>query len=212
MFDVVIVGAGGFGREVYNWSKNSLPNEQYQVKGFLSKRNDLDQFDMEVGILGDEDTYEIGEKDRFLFAIGNIDVKKRIVEKMKSKGAQFLSLIHPTAIVANTATIGEGVIICPFATVSDSVVLGDFVMMNFYSSCGHDAKIGKYCVFSPYATVNGFTVLENEVFLGTHSTVAPYRRVGDRARISANSAAMYDVAPRSLLYGVPGKSKTIFSE
>lgn len=211
MFNIIIVGAGGFGREVYNWAMNSFPHEQYRIKGFLSNNSkDLDRFGMKVDILGDENTYEIEATDRFLFAIGNIDAKKRIVENMKVKGAQFLSLIHPTAIVSNTAKIGEGVIICPFVTVSDHVVIGDFVMMNFYSSCGHDANIGKYCIFSPYATVNGFSILEDEVFLGTHSTITAYRRICYRAKISANSLALWDVPQRSFLYGVPGKSKTIF--
>ena len=125
---------------------------------------------------------------------------------MKKRGAKFLTLVHPTAIMANTTKIGEGVIICPFCLVSDNVLLEDFVMLNIYSSCGHDAKVGSYSILSPYATLNGFVILEDEVFLGTHTTVIPYKRVGYKSKISANSVVMRDVATNKIVFGVSGKA------
>jgi acyl-[acyl carrier protein]--UDP-N-acetylglucosamine O-acyltransferase len=79
-------------------------------------------------------------------------------------------------------------------------------MMNLYSTCGHDVKIGKYCILSPYAILNGFVTLEDEVFLGTHSTVIPYKKVGYKSKISANSVVMRDVAANKIVFGVPGKA------
>lgn len=211
MFNIVIVGAGGFGREVYRWAKDSFPCTQYRIKGFLSNRpEDLDGFEHDERILGDDLGYAVQEDDRFLFAIADVEVKKRIVVRMKVRSARFLTLIHPTAVVASSARIGEGVIICPFALVSDHAVLGDFVLMNFYSSCGHDAKVGKYSIFSPYATANGFVNIEDGVFLATHATVTAHRRVGRGAKISANSVAMQDVPAGALVYGVPGKARIVF--
>ena len=206
MYNIIIVGAGGFGREVYLWAKDSFFKDQYRIKGFLDDNpRILNNYNMDIGIIGDLDGYEIKKQDRFVFAIGDIDVKKHLVTKLKEKGAKFLTLIHPTAIVANTAKIGQGVIICPFVTVSDYVQLGDFVMMNIYSSCGHDAKVGDYCILSPYATLNGFVILEDEVFLGTHSTIIPYKKIGYKSKISANSVVMRDVPPNKIVFGVPGK-------
>ncbi|MFE5320253.1 acetyltransferase [Paenibacillus sp. NPDC056579] len=211
MLDIIIVGAGGFGREVYLWAKDAFPENEYRIKGFLSPNpHDLDYFRTEAKIIGDENTYDIQENDRFLFAIGNIDIKKRVVTQLKQRGAQFLTLIHPTAIVTPTATIGEGVILCPFVTVSDHVEIGNFVMMNFYSSCGHDAKVGDYSILCPYATVNGFSILQDEVFLASHSTVTPRKKVGYRAQVSANSVVMYDVPDYNFVFGVPGRNKRIF--
>ncbi len=211
MLDIVIVGAGGFGREVHQWADDFFPSGQYRIKGFLSSNaSDLDSTDTEGPVLGDEDSYDVQENDRFVLAIGDIDARKRMLGKLKNKGARFVTLRHGTAVVADTARIGEGVIIYPFATVSNNVVLGDFAVLNLYASCGHDCKVGNCCVLSPYATLNGFAVLEDEVFLGTHATVAAYRRVGRGSKISANSVAMYDVPAHTLVYGVPGKHKTIF--
>jgi sugar O-acyltransferase (sialic acid O-acetyltransferase NeuD family) len=211
MLDIVIVGAGGFGLEVYRWAKDSLPCTEYRVKGFLSSRpEDLDGFGFEEKILGDDVSYAVQENDRFVFAIGSIEAKKRSVQRMKARDMKCVNLIHPSAVVASSARLGEGVILCPFALVSDHVVLGDFVMMNFHSSCGHDTKVGKYGMFSPYATANGFVTMEDEVFLGTHATVTGHRKVGVGAKISANSVAMQDVPAGGFVFGVPGKVKTIF--
>jgi len=206
-YNIIIVGAGGFGREVYLWAKDSFSKDQYKIKGFLDDNPKiLDNYNIDIGIMGSLDNYEIKKQDRFLFAIGDIETKKHIVTNLKKKGAQFLTLVHPTVIVVDTAKIGEGVIICPFCLVSDNVILNDFVMMNTYSSCGHDARVGKYCILSPYSTINGFGVLEDEVFLGTHSTVIPGKKVGYKSKISANSVVMRDVPPNKMVFGVPGKS------
>ena len=206
-YNIVIVGAGGFGREVYLWAKDSFDFTKYQIKGFLSNnKSDLDNYDVKVEIIGDPDYYEIKENDRFLCAIGNIETKKRLVKKLKNKGAKFLTLIHPTAIVVNTEKIGEGVVICPFCLVSDNAQLDDFVMVNSYATCGHDVKVGKYSILSPYVALNGFVVLEDEVFLGTHATVISGKRVGYRSKISANSVVMRNVPPNKIVFGVPGKA------
>lgn len=207
MYNIVIVGAGGFGREIYLYTKESFPDNQYKIKGFLDDNNEaLKGNDIDIDIIGSIDGYMPEEQDRFLIAIGTIDIKKSIINKLKKKCAKFLTLIHPTAIVANTAKIGQGVIICPFVTVTDPVQLGDFVMMNIYSSCGHGSKVGKYCILSPYAIVTGSGVLEDEVFLGTHSTVMPGKKVGYKSKVSANSVVTRDVSANKTVIGVPGKA------
>jgi sugar O-acyltransferase (sialic acid O-acetyltransferase NeuD family) len=207
MYDIIIIGAGGFGREVYLWAKDLFSKDQYRIKGFLDDDpRILDNYDMDIDIIGNLDNYEIKNRDRFLFAIGDIDVKKHLVTKLKGKGAKFLTLVHPTAIVVDTAKIGEGAIICPFCLVSDNVRLDDFVMMNAYSSCGHDARIGKYCILSSYTAIAGFAVLEDEVFLGLHAAIIPGKRVGCKSKVSANSVVMRDVPSNKIVFGVPGKA------
>ena len=217
MNNLIIVGAGGFGREVYSWLRDWIHrspvagDQAFHIKGFLSNNpNDLHGFEVAADILGDPEYYAVEEDDRFVLAIGTVEDKKRIVLSLKARRARFFTLVHPTAVVADTASIGEGVVVCPFATVSVNVTVDDFAMLNFYASCGHDAKVGKYCVLSPYATMNGFAILEDEVFMGTHATVVAHKRVGCRSKISANSLAANDVPPCTLVQGVPGKNWTIF--
>ena len=210
-YDYIIVGAGGFGREVLSWLLDS--HTSANIKGFISDDlNILDNYGTPYDIISTIDSYEIQENDRFILAIGEIEPKKKVVKILKQKGAKFISFIHSTAVIANTSKMGEGCVIGPMSFVSDHVVLNDFVMFGFYASCGHDTIVGKYSILSPYATVNGFTELEDEVFMGTHSSVAARRRIGSGSKISSGTAVMYDVPSNSFVMGVPGKSRIIFKE
>jgi sugar O-acyltransferase (sialic acid O-acetyltransferase NeuD family) len=206
MFNVILVGAGGFGRELRQLLPDCLPADEYQFKGYLGKDQGVGK-DAEARrlTLSDPEVYEPQPRDRFILAIGDMDARRRSVEAITAKGGQFISLIHPSSFVARTVKLGRGVIVYPFATVSNEVVLGDYAKLNFYASAGHNAIIGKYCLLAPYATVNGFGVLEDEVYLSTHSTVAPVVRVGFRSKVSANSAVMKTVPAESLVHGVPGR-------
>lgn len=201
----IIVGAGGFGREVYKWALDSL--KESECKGFIDDNlNALDEFQLKHKIIGKISEYDIKESDVFIMAIGNIVAKKAVVTILENKGAEFISLIHPTAIVFDSSKIGKGVIVCPFTIVSDSVELDDFSMMNIYSSCGHDAKVGKWSILSPYATLNGFATLEEEVFMGTHSTVVSNVKVRKGSKIAANSFVRKTTKEDAIIVGVPGNN------
>jgi sugar O-acyltransferase (sialic acid O-acetyltransferase NeuD family) len=211
MLNLVIVGAGGFGREVLHWTKDSFSEAQYRIKGFLTNnQSDLKGFDVPYPVLGSDEEYQIEKNDRFIFAIGDVETKRKITQRFEGKGAEFISLVHPSAIVTSSARIGKGAVICPFALVSANVVLEDHVMLNFYASCGHDAKIGKFCILSPYATVNGFASLDEGVFLATHASVNASTKIGPGSKVSANSVVTTDVPAKTLVYGVAGKMATIF--
>jgi len=81
-YNIIIVGAGGFGREVYLWAKDLFSKDQYKIKGFLDDNNRaLDNFNLGIGIIGSIDGYIPEEKDRFLIAIGNVKIKKFIIKK-----------------------------------------------------------------------------------------------------------------------------------
>jgi sugar O-acyltransferase (sialic acid O-acetyltransferase NeuD family) len=214
----IIVGAGGFGRELLGWTKDGsrFYGEliyDVKVKGFLSDNpNILDGYSVNRPILGTPDDYEIQDNDVFLMAIGDVKQKKSVASRLEDRGAVFKSYAHPSCIISSTSKIGYGTVVGPFCLISDNVVLDQFVMMGFYASCGHDAHIGAFGILSPYATVNGFTVLEDEVFMGTHSSVIARQRVGKNSKISSGSVAMGSVPENSFVLGVPGKIQTIFTK
>ena len=166
--DIVIVGAGGFAREIRCLLPEFLGEQDYQFKGFLGKDQGVPNAD-DIGnlVLGDPETYEPANNDRFILAIGNMPARRRTVEALLAKGAEFLTLVHPQALVAPTASLGQGALIYPFAAVSNNARLEDFVKLNYYASVGHDTQLGKYCLLAPYATVNGFGVLADDVYLST---------------------------------------------
>jgi sugar O-acyltransferase (sialic acid O-acetyltransferase NeuD family) len=203
---ILIVGAGGFGREVLQWARDAWPEDATRIAGFLSaERNRLERHPCSLEIIADPDRYEPQVGDALLLAIGIPIVRRQVAESLMSRGAKFLTLIHPTAIVAPTAVIGEGSIVCPFAIVSDSARVGACVLMNYHSSLGHDASVGDHAVLSPYATLGGNAHIDDDVFMGLHASVGPGRRIGARSKVSANSCALTDAQPESIVYGVPGR-------
>jgi sugar O-acyltransferase (sialic acid O-acetyltransferase NeuD family) len=203
---IVIVGAGGFGREVLQWARETWPAQASRIGGFLSDDpRRLDGFGTGVGILSTVIDYRPKAGDYLLLGIGVPYSRRRVAERLQSYGSKFLTLVHPDARVASMATIGEGSIICPYAIVSDSAAVGRWVLANYYSSLGHDATAGDYAVLSPYATLGGGARIEDEVFLGLHASVGPGKRIGARTKVSANSCALADSPSDSLVFGVPGR-------
>lgn len=203
---VLVVGAGGFGREVLAWARAAWPGEASRIAGFLSAdAGVLAGRDCGPEVVGDPASYKPAPGDGFLLAIGIPEVRRRVAESLQARGAHFLTLVHPTAIVVPTAMIGPGSIICPHAIVSDAARLGRCVLVNYHASLGHDAAAGDYCVLSPYASLGGHARAAEDVFLGMHASIGPGRVVGARSKVSANSCALADVPSDRIVYGVPGR-------
>lgn len=203
---IIIVGAGGFGREVLRWACDAWPDHAARIAGFLSAEQDrLEGHACGLGIIASPDDFVPEPGDALLLAIGIPETRRRVAQMLESRGATFLTLIHPTAIVAPTAVIGAGSILCPYSIVSDAARVGSCVLMNYHSSLGHDASAGDYAVLSPYAALGGHAHVAEDVFLGMHASVGPGRRIGARSKVSANSCALVDAPADSIIYGVPGR-------
>jgi sugar O-acyltransferase (sialic acid O-acetyltransferase NeuD family) len=203
---ILIVGAGGFGREVLQWARDAWPDHAGRIAGFLSSdEHVLDGFDGCPEIIGHPDAYRPSQGDYLLLAIGVPYVRRQVAESLLDRGAEFLTLVHPTAIVAASARIGTGAILCPYSIASDTCRVGRFVIMNYHASLGHDASAGDFSVLSPYATLGGNAHIEDDVFLGLHASIGPGRTVGARSKVSSNSCVLTNAAPASLVFGVPGQ-------
>jgi sugar O-acyltransferase (sialic acid O-acetyltransferase NeuD family) len=204
---ILIVGAGGFGREVAEWAQQAWPDRAELVAGMLSEDADaLAGTGCPLPIVGRPSDFEPAAGDGLLLGIGIPRIRRRVAETLLARGGRFLTLVHPTAVIAATAQIGVGTVICPHAVVSVNTRVGDFALLNYHTSLGHDATVGDYSVLSPYATLGGSAAIGADVFLGLHATVGPRITVGDRVVISANSCALSPVPADSLVYGVPGRS------
>lgn len=205
---VLLVGAGGFGREVRWWAGDALAGSAARIVGFLDA--DASRGTPDLPVVGDPATHEPRPDEAFVLAIGIPHVRRRVAETLLGRGARFLALVHPTAIVVPSARVGPGAVVCPGAIVSDAAEIGPFGLVNYHASVAHDAAVGAFAVLSPYATLAGGAAVGEDTFLGLHASVGPGRRVGDRGKVAANSCALVDVPPDSLVYGVPGRVSRLF--
>lgn len=206
MKDIIIVGAGGFGREVESMLWDCFSRNEYRLKGFLSRdATDLDGYSVNAVHLGAPEEYAPQTEDRFVLAIGAMAARRRNVEALIAKGALFLNMIHPTATIFSSAVLGRGLVVYPHATVSNCAKLEDYVHLSLYASVGHDGHIGRLSLLSPYVTVNGFGFVADEVFMGSHATIGPGTRVGQQCVVSANTSVLKDVPDQYFVFGSPGR-------
>jgi sugar O-acyltransferase (sialic acid O-acetyltransferase NeuD family) len=201
----VIVGAGGFGREVLSWALDCeeagrLPH----VGGFLDDEQDaMEGFD--IPRLGSISDYAPTPRDRFIVALGKPSSKRRLVEMLKDKGGQFVTLIHPTAVVTRSASLGEGVIMTPFTMANPGAIAGRFVTIISFSGLGHDARAGEFTTISSHVDVTGYAELGRDVFVASGARILPRVKVGDGATIGAGAVVMRRVKPGATVYAEPAK-------
>lgn len=207
MKNLVIIAAGGCGREVLQWAKDINEKEnRWNIKGFIDDNlQALDGLKCDVPILSTIDDYEIQPDDEFVCCIGNSNVRKMVVEKLRAKGAVFATLVHPNAVIADSCTLGEGVIIYPYALISDNAVIGEQCIINMYSSVAHDSVLGEYCTISAHCDVTGMCKLGDRVFMGTTSNMVPSSKIGDDVYICAGSTVMGRVRGGNKVLGNPAK-------
>jgi undecaprenyl phosphate N,N'-diacetylbacillosamine 1-phosphate transferase len=206
MKDLIIVGAGGFGRELLQWVKDiNSANTTWTIKGFIDDNPDaLDGVQCDFAVIGSTKDWQPNNNEVFACAIANPNIKENIVASLKSKGASFVSIIHPKAIIGDHNHIGEGLIAYPNSCITANVVVGDFVTL-LCSSIGHDAVIGDYSTISSYCDITGGVNMGKRVFLGSHVTIVPGRKIGDDAYLGAGSVVFTHVKEKTKVMGNPAK-------
>lgn len=207
MPNLVIIGASAMGRETYRYAVEANPS--VQVKGFLDSRKDiLDGYDGYPPIIGDVSTYQPGQNDVFICAVGNPDAKMEYVRAIETKGGSFTSIIHPTAYVASSASIGIGAIIAPNASITADTTLGSHVIVNVNASISHDCFVGTGVSISPGCHIAGWCRIANGTFLGTGVTAIPHVTIGGNGRtLVAAGATVTQSFGSGLIAGVPAKFK-----
>jgi sugar O-acyltransferase (sialic acid O-acetyltransferase NeuD family) len=204
-FDIVIVSAGKFGREVYSWIRHSIAAGQpWRIKGFLDRRPDaLEGVHYNVPILSDVESYCPKPNDRIVIAVGEPLRKQQHATTLGSCGGQFVNVIHPTAVVGENVRLGYGVILAPYTALTCDISIGNFVTISSFSGAGHDSIIGDYCQICSHCSINGNAVLEEGAFLGAQVTVIPNARIGAWSYVGAGSVVLKRVNAREKVFGNP---------
>ena len=205
MKNLVIIGGGEFGREVFTWASQAIAHgTPWRFKGFLDDRPDATAgFGDDLVVLSSLAAYAPAEDDVFLCAVGRPQARRAIWERMTAKGARFATLIHPTALVGRNVAIGEGTLICPFTQLSCDIVVGRMVTFGTFSNTGHDTVIGDYSQVSGSCEINGRAHLEEGVYLGSHATILPSARIGAYAYVGAGSVVLRRVKAGVKVFGNP---------
>ena len=228
MKNLVIIGAGGFGREVLVMAiDNPACGLQWNIKGFLDDRpgildgfsqsiaSDVDAVEYEeekrrryrrdYPVLGSPMDYVPDGDDVFLCAVGSPADRRRYVEPILLKGGQFTRLIHPLAAASVYASVGIGCIVGPFASLSPDCGLGRFVTVSSYTAIAHDVRIGDWTEIGGHCLIAGRVQIGEAVRVHPGSIVTTDVKVGDEAVIAAGSVVFGNVPERTTVLGNPAR-------
>jgi sugar O-acyltransferase (sialic acid O-acetyltransferase NeuD family) len=204
---LIVAGCGAFARELINWAADAADaGRSAPITGFLdANAGALEGFSYDLAWRGDIDDYRPNDGEAVIVAIGDPSKKRAVVERLRARGALFATLVHPTAVIARTAKLGVGVVICPQAVISADASVGDFAAINTLSSIGHDVKLGAFSTLSAHVDLTGYVQTGDEVFFGTGAKVLPKIKIGARAKIGAGTTVMRSVAEDAVLYTAPAR-------
>jgi sugar O-acyltransferase (sialic acid O-acetyltransferase NeuD family) len=208
MKKLVIIGAGGFAREVKWLAERSL--DSCDVIGYivrdLAKIEDSDSRDE---ILGDESWFQNNPAmDHVAIGIGNPSIRLRIAKELKARYPHlvFPYIIEPSVKYdAPSCRIGEGVLLCAGTVLTVNVTVNDFAMINLNCTVGHEAVIGAGTVINPLCAISGGVKIGDECLIGTHATILQYVHIGDKAVLGAGAVATKNVPAGITAVGVPAK-------
>ena len=207
MRHLVIVGAGGFGREMYGAALESAGyGVDFDVKGFLDAKGDaLASFTGYPPVVGSPEGYEIAEGDVFVTALGSVESRRRCAEMLEARGAQFIAIVHRTATIGPNVAIGAGSFIAPHVSLTADVSVGRHVSVFHSSSVGHDSRLGDFSHVYAQCSIGGSVVLGEGAVVYPGSVVAPRRKIGPAAVVGAGSAVFVDVDPGVTVLGNPAR-------
>lgn len=225
--NIVIIGAGGFGREVAwliarinEYNKNHGVNWTYRIQGYLDDNVTLIGKNIGLyGVLGTIDEAETvlshridGSKLYITCAIANTKIRKKMIIKLRDRlsklsgcSVTFPNLIDPAAVLSDQVTIGEGNIICAGCVVSVDVHIGDFNIFDWNSTIGHDDVIKDYVTLYPNVNVSGNVILNERAEIGTGTQIIQGKTVGKGCILGAGAVVIDDMPEECTAVGVPAK-------
>ncbi|HPH11715.1 MAG TPA: acetyltransferase [Thermotogota bacterium] len=212
MLSLVVYGAGGLGREIlyYTHQYNEI-HGHYFIEGFIDDGIETGKIVEGFPVLGGLDILK--QKNTpiaVVMGIAEPKTKRRLMETLsENRMISFPAILHPTAFVAKSAKIGEGVVLAPFTLVSLSTVVGRGVFVNVGTQLGHDVVVHDYCSLMPSVNLSGGVVLEEECYVGVGAKILQNITIGAAAVVGANSLVLRNVPPGFTAFGNPAISRKL---
>jgi sugar O-acyltransferase (sialic acid O-acetyltransferase NeuD family) len=210
MNSVVIVGAGGFGREVLEIFKDqNRIKKRWDIVGFIDDSKALygkivNGYPVLGGLNWLKEHYD---KDNLscVCAIGMPETRKKVVTKLQEIDARFCNAIHPSVIMSEFVKLGEDVIICAGCILTVNIEIGDHVHIDTNCTVAHNVAIGNFCRLSPGAKINGHVNLGEGVFVGSGATLVQETSAGNWSTVGAGAVVTEDIPDNVVVVGVPAR-------
>ena len=209
---IVIVGAGGFGREVLTLIRdiNEATPPTWGFVGFLAaeapdpgmmRRIDAPY----LGSDTDEQVLAGLHGCHVVVAIGAGSIRRDVTARMLRAGLVPATLVHPSAVIGEDVELGEGTVVCAGSILTTNIRLGTGVAVDRSVNVGHDCVIGDFVTLAPGSVLSGNVTLRDEAYMGTNSCTIQGVSVGRATTVGAGAVVTRDIGAGLTAVGAPAK-------
>ncbi len=205
MKEIYMIGTGGFSAELTEYIEDNNRQEDQQIKimGYFDfDESNYLQYTYNAPYLGFEKDYNFSPEDSVIIAVGDVEKRAKIISYFKEININIEGFIHHTAMIAKTAKLGTGNIICPYVIIGPNTIFGDNNLINFYSSVPHDCLMGDCNVLSPNIQITGYTKIGNSNFFGVSSGTKPSIEIGDDNKVQAGLIIDKNILDKSIVFKI----------
>lgn len=195
MDKLIIIGASGHGKVVADIAALN----GYADIVFLDDNKTVKEC-AGYPVVGDSGNAPEGE---VFVAIGNAKIRKKLVEKYSDRKQPIL--IHPNAVVANSAIIGNGTVIMAGTVINPDARIGKSVIVNTGSSIDHDCIVGDYCHIAVGSHLCGTVEVGASTWIGAGATVSNNTSICADCMIGAGAVVVSDIIKEGTYVGVPAR-------
>ena len=210
---IVIVGAGGFGRETIDVLQDI--NEysaisRFELLGVLDdspSAANLERLEARgVPWLGSVRSWIDGSHSaQYVIAIGNPSIRKTVARQFEFASQTPATLLHPRSMVGSGGMIGEGSVICGGVHISTNVGIGRHVHLNPNATIGHDSVLEDFVSVNPAGVISGDVRVGAKSLVGAGAVVLQGLRLGAGCLVGASACVVTDVSPGQIVMGVPAR-------
>lgn len=210
---LIIVGAGGFGRETVDVvrAQNAESSvRRYELIGVVDSspsHSNLERLRLlGVEYLGTEDEW-LGttQASAYLVGVGNPIARKRISSRFDAAGHRPGSAIHPQTAFGSLSSVSPGMVVCAGVRVSTNVKFGHHVHLNPNATIGHDSTLEDFVSINPGAVISGDVLVGEGVLVGAGAVVLQGLEVGSYSTVGAAACVTRDVQPSVIVKGIPAR-------
>lgn len=195
---VVIIGASGHGKVV----ADAVIKSGDRVLGFLDDNPNLGKEFIGFPVLGYTNEFSRFQKAKFVVAIGNAQIREKIVEKMI--GVSWYTAIHPNSVVSKLDTsIGEGTVIMADAVINAGAKIGRHCIINTGAVVEHDNQIDDFVHVSVGAKLAGNVQVGKGTWIGIGAAVKNNISICQQCMIGAGAVVIKDIVSKGIYVGVP---------
>lgn len=207
MDKIIVIGASGHGKVIVEAIE--LENK-YTVHGFVDSFKQEGENILGYEVLGTESIIPELVKQgvtKGVIAIGDNWIRCQMYEKIKSLSPdfEFVSVIHPSAIISNYVKIGIGSVVLPSGKINTDAIIGDFCIVNTNANLGHDSIMHNFSSLAPSTTTGGNVTIGAFSAISIGANINQNITIGQHTVIGTGSAVTRHIGDYKVAYGVPAK-------